>query len=262
MSWLTRFFTSSLGKKLIMALSGLFLCSFLIVHLIGNTQLFYQDEGLAFNKYAVFMTSNPLIEIVSYGLYAFILLHAFDGLYLAYKNRRARPVGYKKMDNSSRWEARNMGILGTILLIFIAVHLSNFWWDYRFGYVPYKKYTEDISTGQLVSSQDLPADYAVKRRIVEDLDEAKGQKITIVRDLYKKVEYGFANPLIVLLYVVAMGALAYHLLHGFQSAFQTLGLNHPKYNPLIRWVGAGIFAILIPLGFAALPIYFFVKSLG
>ena len=90
MSWVTQTLSSSIGKKLVMALTGLFLCSFLIVHMSGNLQLFKHDDGLAFNVYAVFMTTNPLIKTVSYGLYAFILLHAFEGLYLAKQNRQAR----------------------------------------------------------------------------------------------------------------------------------------------------------------------------
>ncbi|MCY7349244.1 MAG: succinate dehydrogenase cytochrome b subunit [Cytophagaceae bacterium] len=262
MSWLLRFFSSSIGKKLIMALTGLFLCSFLVVHMIGNTQLFYADQGLAFNKYAVIMTSNPLIEIISIGLYFFILLHTVQGLLLAYKNRQARPVGYAKFNNSSRWQSRNMAILGTIILVFLVVHMSRFWYQYRFDYVPYKKYVENIQTGQMVSTQAMAESYAVKRRIVEDLDETTGHKVTIVRDLYKEVEVAFQNLPLVLLYVLSMVALAYHLVHGFQSGFQTLGLNHPKYNPLVRWVGVGLFAILIPAVFAAMPIYFYVKSLG
>lgn len=262
MSWITRFLTSSIGKKVVMALTGLFLCTFLVVHLIGNLQLFYNDEGLAFNKYAVFMTSNPLIEIVSYGLYAFIILHTIQGLLLAYQNRRARPANYAKWNNQSTWSSRNMAILGTVLLVFLVVHLSAFWFQYRFGYVPYKQYTENILTGELVSTRQMPETYAVKRRIVEDLDESTNQKVTIVRDLYKEVDIAFANPLLVLLYVISMAALAYHLIHGFQSAFQTMGLNHPKYNPLIRFIGIGIFSILIPIGFAAMPIYFFVKNLS
>lgn len=270
MSWLLRFFTSSIGKKLIMALTGLFLCSFLIVHAIGNTQLFYSDNGLAFNRYANFMTSNPLIEIISIGLYTFILLHTAQGLLLAYRNRKARgAVGYRQFDNSSRWESRNMAILGTIILLFLVVHMSNFWYKYRFGTVAYTEYTEDVTTGQQTREPKVVDDSeATRRRVAEYFNEATKEKTTITRDLYREVESTFSGEknslalLFVIIYVVSQVALGYHLAHGFQSSFQTLGLNHPKYNPLIRGLSVGLFAVLIPALFAAMPIYFYVKGLG
>lgn len=270
MSWLLRFFTSSIGKKLIMALTGLFLCSFLIVHAIGNTQLFYGDQGLAFNRYASFMTGNPLIGFISWGLYFFILLHTVQGLLLAYRNRKARgKVGYKKFDNSSRWESRNMALLGTIILIFLVLHMSNFWYKYRFGTLPYTEYTENVTTGlQTRAPRVVDNSEAARRRVAEYYNEATQEKTTITRDLYRQVEATFSGEknslalLFVLIYVVAQVALGYHLAHGFQSAFQTLGLNHPKYNPLIRGLSIGLFAVLIPALFAAMPIYFYVKGLG
>jgi succinate dehydrogenase / fumarate reductase cytochrome b subunit len=270
MSWLLRFFTSSIGKKLIMALTGLFLCSFLIVHVIGNTQLFYADHGLAFNKYASFMTSNPLIEIISIGLYTFILLHTAQGLLLAYRNRKARGAqAYRRFDNSSTWQSRNMALLGTIIFVFLVLHMSNFWYRYRFGTLPYTEYTESVTTGlQTRPPKAVENSEAVKRRVAEIYNPATQEKTTITRDLYRQVEATFSgreNPLallFVVIYLISMVALAYHLVHGFQSAFQTLGLNHPKYNPLIRWISLGIFAILIPLLFAAMPVYFYVKGLG
>jgi succinate dehydrogenase / fumarate reductase cytochrome b subunit len=280
MSWITTFLSSTIGKKLIMALTGLFLCSFLVVHLIGNLQLFYKDEGLAFNQYAVFMTSFPLIKFISYGLYAFILLHAFDGISLAIRNRKARPVRYAEVNNQSTWASRNMTMLGTVLLVYLIVHMSNFWFQYKFGYVPYRQYEENLTTGQIVSksyfdaeSRELskssdaalavgPAIKGKQEEYVRDGESGEKIRVTIVKDLYAEVEESFKNPLLVLLYVFGMVALAYHLVHGFQSAFQTLGLNHPKYNPLIRFLSVGVFAIAIPIGFAAMPIYFYVKSLS
>lgn len=90
MDWIVQTFRSSIGRKVIMALTGLFMCTFLVVHLIGNLQLLKDDGGQAFNVYAQFMTSNPLIKIISYGNYAIILLHVFDGLFLTLQNRRIR----------------------------------------------------------------------------------------------------------------------------------------------------------------------------
>lgn len=259
MSWVTQTFSSSLGRKLIMSLTGLFLCSFLIVHMSGNLQLFYSDEGLAFNKYAVFMTTFPLIKVISYGLYALILVHAIDGLMLASKNRKARgSQRYVVVNNQSSWASRNMAILGTVLLVYLVVHMQNFWYQYKFGHVPYRVYEQSMVTGEVHS-----ADYQgepIKNKMEEFV---RGDvRVTIVKDLYLETKEAFKNPLLVIFYVIGMVALAYHLVHGFQSAFQTLGWNHPKYNPLIRFIGIWVFAIGIPLAFAAMPVYFYVKSLG
>lgn len=261
MSWLTQTLTSSIGKKLVMALTGLFLCSFLLVHMSGNLQLFKNDNGLAFNVYAVFMTTNPLIKTISYGLYALILLHAFEGLYLAAQNRKARGnqryVVYNGKANSS-WFSRNMAILGTVLLVFIVVHMSNFWFEYKFGYVPYTQYEQSLATGEVTST---PFEGEIKGKMEEFVREESQTRVVIVKDLYRSVMEGFKNPFLVLFYVIAMFAVSFHLVHGFQSAFQTLGINHPKYNPLLNFLGAGVFGIIIPVGFALMPLYFFFKSM-
>jgi succinate dehydrogenase / fumarate reductase cytochrome b subunit len=132
-------FSSSLGKKLIMSLTGLFLCSFLVIHLIGNLQLFKNDEGYAFNNYAYFMTHFAPIKVVSYLLYASIIIHAVYALILTTKNKAARPIGYNQSagNENSKWNSRNMGILGTIILVFLATHMQNFWYQYKFGTTPY-----------------------------------------------------------------------------------------------------------------------------
>jgi succinate dehydrogenase / fumarate reductase cytochrome b subunit len=215
---------SSIGKKYLMAISGLFLCTFLIVHLIGNLQLFKDDGGRAFNEYTYFMTHNPLIKIVAYVNYALILLHVIDGFLLTFANRKARPVNYSYSNPSknSIWASRNMGILGTIILVFIVVHMGDFWFEMKFGTVPTVTY---------------------------DGVEYK--------DLYVEVTEAFQTGWYVALYVVSMIAIGFHLFHGFQSAFQTVGLNHHKYTPIIRFVGTTIFAILVPAAFASLPIYFY-----
>ncbi len=261
MSWVTQTFSSTLGRKLIMSLTGLFLSVFLIVHVSGNFQLFHSDEGLGFNKYAVFMTTFPPIKVVSYGLYAFILLHAIDGLLLAAKNRKARgPQRYVVVRNQSSWASRNMAILGTVLLLYIVVHMHDFWWQYKFGEVPYRQYEQSLATGTVTSSAyNGPA---IQGKMEEFVREDTQTRVTIVKDLYAETKAAFANPLLVAFYLLGMWALAYHLVHGFQSAFQTLGWNHPKYNPLIRFVGVWVFGIGIPLAFAAMPVYFYIKSLG
>jgi succinate dehydrogenase / fumarate reductase, cytochrome b subunit len=220
---------SSLTKKYWMALTGLFLSIFLVVHLIGNLVLLGGAEMKdSFNAYAEFMTTFPLIKATSYLLYFSILFHAFDGILLTIQNRKARPVKYhfEKPSANSNWASRNMAFLGTIMLFFIVGHMATFWWSMKFGSVP--------------------------------IDEVTGMK-----DLYLVVETYFTTAstalLHVILYVVAMVAIGFHLLHGFQSAFQTLGVNHPKYTPLIKKVGIA-FAIIIPALFAVIPVYMYITQ--
>lgn len=256
MSWLTKTLTSSIGKKVLMALTGLFLCAFLAVHLIGNLQLFKDDGGYAFNTYAVFMTTFPVIKVISYGNYFFILFHAFWGLYLTYKNRQARPVGYVVNKNSSTSYSRNMAVLGTILLVYIVVHLSDFWYKYHNENLPYVQYVENVVTGE-VTTTVMPDTYTQTVKKVETFNEAAGTHTVVVKDLYKVVANAFQSIILVLFYVLSMGVLAFHLIHGFQSAFQSLGLRHNKYTPLIQGIGTWVFGILIPIGYAAMPLYFY-----
>jgi succinate dehydrogenase / fumarate reductase cytochrome b subunit len=223
MTWFTKFLSSSLGKKLLMALTGLFLILFLAVHLTGNLQLLKDDGGKSFNVYAEFMSTNPLVQTISKGNFAFILIHAVYALIITVQNRKARgPVGYAQTSGkSSIWASRNMGILGTLILIFLVVHLKHFWAEMHFGSVP----TVNIDGKE-------------------------------VRDLAGIVNYWFHVEWYVALYVFCMAALGFHLWHGFASAFQTLGLNHLKYNGLISFVGRA-FAIIVPALFAAIPLLMF-----
>lgn len=248
--------TSSLGKKLVMSLTGLFLCTFLIVHLIGNFQLFNNDSGYSFNQYAHFMTTFTPIKVVSYLLYASIIIHAVYALILTRKNKAARPIGYDQTDGkaNSTWNSRNMGILGTILLVFIVTHMQNFWYQYKFGSTPYVEYRTEIITGnQEIDRMDTtPANYDGYKIYVDN-----GVETIQTKDLYRQVEVAFQNPLLVLFYVIAMGALSFHLIHGFQSAFQTLGWNHRRYIGLIKAIGIWGFGVLVPALFALMPLYFY-----
>lgn len=253
MNWFTKMFSSSIGQKLIVALTGLFLCTFLVIHVIGNLQLFKNDFGFAFNTYTVFMTTNPLIKTVSYILYASILFHAFKGLQLAFKNRQARPVQYASVNGkaNSHWTSRSMGVLGTIVLVFIVVHMADFWYEYKFGHLPYVKYTQNMATGELTAEPSQPINSKIEEWVEGDY------KFTIMKDLYEEVSEEFTNPIIVLIYIISMFAIGFHLFHGFHSGFQTLGLNHPKYNPVIKFLSTWVFAIIIPALFASMPLYFF-----
>lgn len=216
---------SSIAKKYWMAVTGLFLCTFLIAHLAGNlTLLAGESARLGFNEYTEFMTSFILIKIASYITYFGILFHAVDGLMLTLKNRKARPVKYahEKASANSIWASRNMGVLGTAILAFIVLHMGNFWFKYKFTVLP---------------------------------KDSEGRF-----DMYGVVVESFKAEWYVAIYVICMAALGFHLYHGFSSAFQTMGLNHPKYTPTIKKVGYG-FSIVISLGFAIIPVVVYLANL-
>ncbi len=262
MNSLFKFLDSSIGRKVIMSLTGLFLCSFLIIHVSGNLQLFNSDEGLAFNQYTVFMTTFLPIKIISYLLYASILLHVWNGLRLSLKNQKARPVGYKAMKDprSATWASKNMGILGTIVLVFLVTHMANFWYEYKFGNVPWKEYKIEMNSGKILESSLIPNTGDVKMIPHESVitnSDGVDIKTVVVKDLYEVVKQAFTQSWLVVLYLIGMAALAYHLVHGFQSGFQTLGIRHPSYTPVIQGIGVWIFGIIIPLLFAAMPVYFY-----
>ena len=252
-------FNSSLGKKLIMALTGLFLCTFLIVHLGGNLQLFNNDGGYSFNVYANFLTHFPPIEVIAYLLYLSILVHAAYALVLTLKNRKARPVAYASASKSSTtWSSKNMGLLGSILFLFIVIHMSDFWFKYKYTHtVGYKEYRTDLSTGKTTSVDYVPLspDFDKSVSVVNDVE------IVRVKDLYSRVAMSFSNIYYVIFYVIAMGTLSFHLLHGFQSSFRTLGWVHKKYTPIVTFIGTWLFAVIIPIGFAAMPIVYYIQSL-
>jgi succinate dehydrogenase / fumarate reductase, cytochrome b subunit len=222
---------SSLAKKYWMAFTGLFLCIFLVGHLLGNLQLLLPVSESArdqFNEYGLFMTTNPLVMILSYITYFSILFHAIDGVILTINNNKARPKGYVsyKPSTNSTWSSRNMGLLGTVIFAFIVLHMNAFWAKMKFGGLDNTIYTTESGAR--------------------------------VKDLYSLTIGTFQDPdyglIFVIIYLIAMTAIAFHLVHGFASGFQSLGVNHPKYNGFIRKLGYG-FAILIPLAFAFIPVY-------
>jgi succinate dehydrogenase / fumarate reductase, cytochrome b subunit len=129
-----KIFYSTVGRKLLMALTGLFLIAFLLEHLYGNLLLYKYDSGAAFNEYTEFMTGNLLIRIIEYALFGAIILHALDALFITINNRKARPVQYAVNHRSanSTWFSRNMGLTGSIILVFLIVHLREFFIPHRF----------------------------------------------------------------------------------------------------------------------------------
>jgi len=259
MSEFKQTFNSSLGKKLIMALTGLFLCTFLIVHLGGNLLLFKNDDGFGFNVYANFLTHFPPIEVVAYLLYLAIIVHALYALILTVKNRRARPVGYAVVNKSpASWSSKNMGLLGAILLFFIVVHMKDFWFNYKFtNNIAFKEYRTDLS-----SNKTTVADYTPTSPDFENsVSTENNVEIVRVKDLHARVAQSFSNIWYVIIYVIAMGAVSFHLLHGFQSAFRTMGWIHRKYTPIVEGIGTWLFAVIIPIGFAAMPVVYYIMSL-
>jgi succinate dehydrogenase / fumarate reductase, cytochrome b subunit len=221
MKW-SEFFTSSVGKKFVMALTGIFLISFLVVHVGINACIFANDSGVMFNKAAHFMGSTVLIRIMEIGLFAGIFLHIIQGYLLEAKNRSTRATKYAVNLGSkgSKWYSRSMGLLGTILLIFMLLHWYQFW---------------------------LPGRNILGEVPATNIDGKE------MHNMFELMKLNFQPMWVVAFYVVACISLAYHLLHGFQSAFRTLGLANNRYMTLVQTVGVG-FSILVPLVFAAMPI--------
>lgn len=218
MSKISAAFQSSLGHKLVMALTGIFLISFLLFHLTINLLIFAMDGGQNFNYAAQFLGHNIVPRILEWGLMLGFAIHIYQALTLTRKNQKSRPEGYaySRPDKNSEWYSRSMGILGTLILIFLIVHFSNFWIKTRFI------------------------------GLSEALD--KNGNDNLAQLMFATFSFWW----IVLLYDLAMVSLGYHLLHGFGSAFQTFGFNHRTYSPVIKFVGI-VFSIMVPLLFASIP---------
>ena len=218
MGWFFKFVNSSIGKKITMAVTGGFLLIFLIIHLAGNITLFFGAD--AFNGYVKALeVVKPLIRVIEVVLLAAFLLHIFNGVRLWLENKRARGVTYKVNSSSENSDvfSRTMFLTGSIVFIFLVLHLGTFFWRFN---------VHDPSG--LASSHEY---------------------FQIVVDFLSCWWYA-------LLYVIAVVLLGFHLNHGFQSVFQTFGWNHKKYTPLIKKLGT-IYAIIMAIGFASMPIYFF-----
>ena len=220
MKW-SEMFTSSIGKKLVMGLTGLFLISFLVVHAGVNACIWANDGGVMFNKAAHFMGSTVVIRVLEVGLFVGIFIHIIQGYVLEFTNRSKRRKGYSiPMGNKgSKWYSRSMGLLGTILLLFFILHWYHFWIPSRF-------------TG------------------VEEIEIEPGK---YVHNLYQLMMITFSQLWVVIVYVFACFSLCWHLVHGFQSAFRSIGVSNQRYLNLINSVGIG-FAVIISLAFAMMPV--------
>lgn len=200
-----------------MAATGLFLILFLIVHAGINACIFLGDGGKTFNQVAHFMGHNWIMRFLELGLFAGFIIHIIQGLILWNQNRKARPVEYYKNNPSgaSKWYSRSMGLLGSLLLIFLVLHLKHFYVGSRVA----------LYTGQ-------------------------------EHDLFAEMKEVFSDLWIVILYIFGVFALYWHLRQGFQSAWQTMGINHKKYTPVIKLAGDA-YALVICLAFALMPVSFY-----
>lgn len=225
MKW-SQFFTSSVGKKLTMALTGLFLISFLVIHVGLNACIWAGDNGEMFNKSAHFMGTTVLVRLVEVGLFLGFIMHIVQGYILESKNLSRRGKGYaiNLANKGSKWYSRTMGLLGTLLFLFLIMHVYHFWTPSRLGGI------------------------ANIRPLTEVEYDGKPY-----HNLYAEMLKVFKNPVIVILYVLACISLAYHLMHGFHSAFRTLGVYNNRYLQMLRTLGIG-FAIIISLAFAMMPV--------
>jgi len=213
----TSLYKSSVGQKIISAITGLFLCAFLGVHFSGNLLLFKNDAGEAFNAYAASNASSLLIRSIEIVLFAGFLTHIFWGIRIWLFNRRARPKRYmvNHPSKNSALFSRIMLLSGSIVLLFLVVHLKSFWIPMRFA------------GGREVS------DFLI-------------------------VQTAFQNPIYASFYLACLVLLAYHLRQGFQSALQTFGVR-PFWRKAIERI-AVIFWLIIPVGFASMPLYFLLSK--
>jgi succinate dehydrogenase / fumarate reductase cytochrome b subunit len=216
MTW-KQFFTSSIGKKILMALTGFFLIIYLIVHASLNALIFVNDDGKTFNRAAYFMLHNYFVRFLEIGLFAVFILHIIQGLVLWQQNKAARKIKYEKTDypKEIKWYSRYMGWLGTFVLLFLIMHLAHFWAQTK---------NELYFHGPVI-------------------------------DLYQQMKEVFTNPILFALYMIGLASLLFHLLQGFQSAFQTFGINHRRWINIIKGIGV-FYSVVICLLFASMPLAF------
>lgn len=221
--------SSSIGRKVAMALSGLFLIIFLLQHLSINMMSVVSAD--LFNEVSHFMGTNPLVQGLLQPILMFgVLFHLGMGIRLELQNRAARPVKYA-MNNggaNSSWMSRNMIITGIMVMLFLVLHLYDFW-----IHEMQVKYLQGDMSG-----------------LIDPMFPDSGLRY------WEELHHKFHDPVRVGLYVLSFVFLALHLMHGFQSAFQSVGFNHSKYTPAIKKL-SNIYAIAVPLGFVIVAVYHF-----
>ena len=225
---MSNIFTSSVGKKFWMALLGLFLCLFLVIHMSINLLLLHPDRS--YFDMGVYIMSTAPVKVLEIFLFGSIALHMVLGLWLQIQNWMARPVRYaKKYNSETSFFSKYMIWTGGIIFIFFCLHFMDFFF-YKFGWFGFTPESIGI---QAVAETDTPANH----------------------NFYDIARVVFSCKAYCLVYIGFMILLAFHLIHAFQSAFQSIGWNHPTYTPIIKWVGY-IYSVVIPAGFAIIPLYF------
>jgi len=213
---------SSVTKKIVMSLMGLFLIIFLLVHLTVNLFLLFDPTRELFNVAAHFMATNPVLKIMEISLFAGFIIHILFGLILQIQNWLARPKRYKVEGYShTSFFSKFMIHTGIVILIFLVLHLLDFYFKLKFGDVP----------NMIIHGHEYP-------------------------DMGLVVIEKFSITSFIIIYIVALIILGFHLHHAFQSAFQSLGLNHTKYTPVIKALGT-IYSIVVALGFIIIPLYIY-----
>lgn len=227
MKW-SHFFTSAVGRKFVMALTGIFLITFLIVHVGLNACIFADwvdttDNGEMFNKAAHFMGSTIVTRILEAVLFIGFIIHIIQGWMVEAKNRARREQGYQISLGSrgSTWMSRSMAILGTLIFMFLVLHISKFWWSSRI--------THDLAQVSYDGGR------------------------TEMHNLFLRMYDVFQSPIIVIIYVISVLVLGFHLWHGFHSAFRSMGVHNKKYLSLLKGLGYG-FTIIVCVMFALMPI--------
>ncbi|NPA45398.1 MAG: succinate dehydrogenase cytochrome b subunit [Chlorobi bacterium] len=227
---MSNFISSSIGKKLILSLSGLFLITFLLIHLIAN--LFLLGGSDAFNTAVHFMDTNPVIQIMQPILALGFVVHILYGVIIQLQNWKATPVNYKTVNQkeSSKWSARNMIWLGLFVLAFLLIHLGNYFYVMKFA-------PHDMGS-TLVDGVEMHDAYS------------------LVTGLFTNPSFGVIYSII---YIIGFVALGLHLNHAFWSAFQTIGWSNDVWRKRLSTIGT-LYAILIAVGFSIIPLYFlFIK---
>ena len=221
---MSNFLSSSIGKKVIMSLSGLFLIAFLCVQLTLNLFLILDNSGELFNHGANFMATNPVIKIVEPILALGFIIHIIWASVLTLQNQKARPVKYaqRNQGQNATWASRNMYILGALVLVFLIIHLYNFWWNIKI-------------TGNLA-------------HVVIDGVEMEDTYL-LVSSLFK------SSIAYCALYIIGAILLGLHLTHGFWSAFQSIGFSNQIWRKRLECL-ARILAVIIAVGFSIIPLYF------
>jgi len=215
----SKFLMASISKKVITALAGLFLMTFLAVHLTTNLLMLRPDDGAAFREAVKFLVTNPFIKIMEVVLFTGFILHILLAAYVTISNLKARPVGYKVAQKSNTYfMSKYMFHTGVIVFIFLVLHLWHF--------------------------------FAIKVGLAP-LHEVMENK----HDFYPMAVHLFQQPLVSAVYLISFVFLGFHLSHALQSGFQTLGLNHNKYTPAVKLISS-LYAIIISVGFAIIPVYF------